>query len=119
MKQRPGWRQVLVVVVVLVLAATATACHSPGSSGGDDGFQRLRRGTEPAPWDVRTGVEQITVTGATPGEPLTLYGPRRRKLLTMLADDQGQAHFAYLPPEHATVQSGPGLDFGELDTVGG
>jgi uncharacterized protein len=112
-------RQVLGVVVVLVLAATAAACRRPGSSGGDDGFQQLRRGTEPAPWDVRTGVEQITVTGATPGEPLTLYGPRRRKLLTMLADDQGQAHFAYLPPEHATVQSGPGLDFGELDTVGG
>ena len=72
------WRRVTSVVLVLVLAATAAACErseSGASSGGDDGFRRLLRGTEDAPWDVRVGVEQVTVTGATPGQPLTLYGP--------------------------------------------
>ena len=81
------------------------------------GFRRLLRGTEAAPWDVRAGVEQVTVTGAEPGQPLTLYGQRgRQKLLTLLADDQGQAHFAYLPPEHATVAVGPDLDLGGRST---
>ena len=110
------------MLLVLALAVAAVACQGTESSaggGGDDGFRRLLRGTEDAPWDVRVGVEQVTVTGATPGQPLTLYGPRRQKLLTLLADDQGQAHFAYLPPEHATVQSGPNLDLGALDAVHG
>jgi uncharacterized protein len=115
------WRRVTSVVLVLMLAATAAACDGSesGASGGGDGFRRLLRGTEDAPWDVRVGVEQITVTGATPGQPLTLYGPRQQKLLTLLADELGQAHFAYLPPEHATVQSGPTVDVGALDALHG
>jgi uncharacterized protein len=117
------WRRVTSVALVMALAATA-ACNGSQSDassgdGGDNGFRRLLRGTEAAPWDVRVGVEQITVTGATPGQPLTLYGPRRTKLLTLLADELGQAHFAYLPPEHATVQSGPNVDLGALDAVHG
>ena len=111
------------MLLVLSLAVAAVACQGTESSaggGGDDaGFRRLLRGTEAAPWDVRVGVEQVTVTGATPGQPLTLYGSGRQKLLTLLADDHGQAHFAYLPPEHATVQSGPTVDLGALDAVHG
>jgi uncharacterized protein len=116
------WRRVTSVVLVLMLAATASACErseSGASSSGGDGFRRLLRGTDDAPWDVRVGVEQVTVTGAAPGQPLTLYGPRRNKLLTLLADELGQAHFAYLPPEHATVQSGPNVDLGAMDAVHG
>ena len=116
------WRRVTSVVLVLMLASTAAACErseSGASSSGGDGFRRLLRGTDDAPWDVRVGVEQVTVTGATPGQPLTLYGPRRNKLLTLLADELGQAHFAYLPPEHATVQSGPNVDLGAMDAVHG
>ena len=115
-------RRAVGLVLVLVLATTVAACRRPGT-GGDGGgagaFRQLLRGTAEAPWDVRIGVEQITVTGATPGEPLTLYGPRARERLTLLADADGQAHFAYLPPEPATVQSGPGLDMGALDAVHG
>jgi predicted acyl esterase len=109
-------------LAILALVATAVACERSESStarGDDEGFRRLLRGTEEAPWDVRLGVEQVTVTGATPGQPLTLYGSRRQKLLTLLADEHGQAHFAYLPAEHATVQSGPDLDMGSLDAVNG
>jgi len=103
-----------------LLAVTAAACSSPEAGGAsDEGFTELRAGAEPAPWEVTAGVEQITVTGATPGEPLTLYGPRGRKLLTLLADDQGQAHFAYLPPSHQTLPSGPDLDYSALDAVDG
>ena len=123
--RQPTWRRVVGVVLVVLLAATAAACRRPGGGGGggdDDGaaeFRRLLRGTEDAPWHVRVGVEQVTVTGARPGQPLTLYGPRARERLTLLADEAGQAHFAYLPPEPATVQSGPALDLGALDPVHG
>ena len=123
MRQRPGRRRVAGVALVVALAVTAAACR-PGRGAGGEGdpegaFRNLLRGTEDAPWDVRVGVEQITVTGAQPGQALTLYGPRGRERLTLLADDAGQAHFAYLPAEPVTVQSGPMLDMGALDPVHG
>ena len=123
LRARAGERTVASLAVAL-LAMGAVACVASGGSGsGSDGdgggFAALRRGSEPAPWDVRAGVEQITVFGAEAGEPLTLYGTGRRKLLTLEADDAGQAHFAYLPGEYAQVASGPDLDYGELDVPGG
>ncbi len=125
MRGRSRLRRATSVALVLVLAAGVAACRpqwpveGPGGGHPDRGFRGLLRGTEQAPWQVQAGVEQLTVTGATPGQPLTLYGTRQRKLLTLLADADGQAHFAYLPPEHATLQSGPGLDMSGLDVVGG
>src|SRR5690606_3954240 len=119
---RLRWSRATAVVLVLATAASGAACRPPWPVDHDDrpgGFASLLRGTEEAPWEVRPGVEQITVTGAEPGQPLTLYGPGRRKLLTLLADEHGQAHFAYVPPRHTTLQSGPDLDFSELDVVGG
>ena len=116
-------RRAISAVLVVVLAAGLVACRPPWPSGGgghgDGGFRSLLRRTEAAPWQVRAGVEQITVTGAAPGEPLTLYGERRTRLVTLLADAQGQAHFAYVPPEHATLQSGPDLEISGLDIVNG
>jgi hypothetical protein len=118
-------RRAVSLALVFVLVVGVAACRPPWPVGGggpghpDRGFGGLLRGTEAAPWQVQAGVEQITVTGATPGQPLTLYAGHRRKLLTLLADADGQAHFAYLPPRHETLQSGPDLDIGSLDVVGG
>jgi hypothetical protein len=114
----------MAVAAVLAVAISAAGCRRPPPGGGPGGgqdadFRRVLRGTEEAPWDVGTGVEQLTVAGATPGQPLTLYGDRGRKLLTLRADAQGLAHFAYVPPEHVTLDSGPALDFSQLDVVGG
>jgi len=103
-------RRALVAVVVLACGLVAAGCEKQ---------------TAPAPWAVRPGVEQATITGAQPHEPLTLWsttgrGKPKRKLLTLLADDHGQAHFAYVPGEHLSLQSGPGLDlgqFGDLDRL--
>jgi uncharacterized protein len=119
-----GARRVRAGVAALVVAVAIVACRpasgpATGEGDPDDGLQRLRRGTEPAPWQVRAGVEQITVTGAAPGQPLTLYGQHGRKLVTLLADAHGQAHFAYLPPVHATLPSGPELDYSQLDVAAG
>jgi predicted acyl esterase len=105
-------------LLALALVATLVACS--GSSEANSAaaesaaLDGVLEGTDEAPWGVRAGVEQITVTGADPGEPLTLYGGRGRRLLTLLADDQGQAHFAYLPDEYREVQSGPDLDWTDL-----
>ncbi|HEY8527082.1 MAG TPA: CocE/NonD family hydrolase [Acidimicrobiales bacterium] len=127
-------RTIAAMLAVLFAFGAATACvpgpggpgaGRPDGGGRPDGFDRLLRGTEPAPWDVRAGVEQLTVTGAEPGQPLTLYGRgpgdppgrRPRRLLTLLADEHGQAHFAYVPGEHRTLQSGPELDLSDLGDV--
>jgi predicted acyl esterase len=104
--------------LVLAVAATSAACSS--SSGAGPGraeaaaLDGVVEDAVDAPWGVRPGVEQITVTGAEPGEPLTLYGRGGRRLLTLLADEEGQAHFAYLPGEYRELQSGPGLDYADL-----
>jgi uncharacterized protein len=125
MRGRTSARRAVSVVVVLVLAVGAAACRPPWPVPGHDGhraeraFARVLRGTDDAPWLVRPGVEQITVTGATPGQPLTLYGEGPRRLLTLLADADGQAHFAYLPPAHTTLPSGQDLPIGDLDVVEG
>ena len=93
-------------LLACVLAVTACEAWSPGP------------GEALAPWQVQPGVEQVTVTGAQPHQPLTLWSMGRRhpkrKLLTLLADEHGQAHFAYLPAEHMVLQSGPDLDLGDL-----
>jgi predicted acyl esterase len=65
---------------------------------------------EPQPvvagWSVQPGVEQVTVAGANPGQPLTIYRDDE-KLLTFLADGYGQVQFAYIPAEHTVLQAGP------------
>ncbi len=60
-------------------------------------------GTEPATFTVRPGVEIVTVFDATPGNPVTLYDRDGTRLLSVIADAFGQAHFAYLPPTHETI----------------
>jgi hypothetical protein len=97
-------RRVVLTTVVLATVLVTAGCDKRGN----------------APWHVRPGVEQVTVTGAQPHEPLTLYAlgtDSERKALTLLADDNGQAHFAYVPSSYKVLQSGPGLDlsdFGDL-----
>jgi uncharacterized protein len=117
-------RRAASLAALLLLTASSLACVSAsgggsGSGGDGGGFASLRHGAQAAPWEVQAGVEQITVTGAQPGEPLTLYGTGKRKLITLEADDAGQAHFAYLPGEYAEVASGPDLDYSRLDVPDG
>ncbi|MGH2474985.1 MAG: hypothetical protein ACRDIL_06950, partial [Candidatus Limnocylindrales bacterium] len=114
----------LAILLAPAMVATLVACSTSSELGPNGAavaaaaeagaLERLTEGADEAPWAVRAGVEQITVTGADPGEPLTLYGQRGRRLVTLLADDQGQAHFAYLPDEYREVQSGPDLDWTDL-----
>ena len=61
-----------------------------------------------ASFDVRPGVEIVTVTHADPGVPLTLYDADGSKLLTLITDPFGQAHFAYIPYEHMVIDTAEG-----------
>ena len=57
----------------------------------------------PANFNISAGVESVTVLDATPNAPLTLYNENDERLVTIVADEWGQAHFAYLPFEYETV----------------
>lgn len=56
-----------------------------------------------ADFTVRPGVEIATVLDADPGEALTLYDADGVALITLLADEAGQAHFAYIPDEYVEI----------------
>jgi predicted acyl esterase len=48
---------------------------------------------------TRAGVEQVTVLDARPSAELSLYSDAGDLLVTVIADEDGQAHFAYIPSE--------------------
>lgn len=64
--------------------------------------------TVPAEFEVHPGVETATVVGAEPGVPLTLLDADGERLVTIVTDDLGQAHFSYVPDEHMTIETGEG-----------
>ena len=51
-------------------------------------------------FSIQVGVESVTVLDAFPNRPLTLYAQNQEPLLTLITDEYGQAHFAYIPDEH-------------------
>jgi len=76
---------------------------TPDAGGPWDGL--LADTVAPA-WEVHPGVETLTVMGAAPKAPLTLYGPDGGELVTVVADDLGYAHFSYIPLTPMVIVSG-------------
>lgn len=60
---------------------------------------------------VQPGVETATVIDGEPNTAYTLLDSQGVEMLTVISDELGQAHFAYVPEEHVTVQSGAGTEF--------
>ncbi len=113
-----------IVIGALALGLLAGACTSstsapsaspPGSSGGNRPAVDTGVATTAAGFTATPGVEQLTVTGARPKAPLTLVGADGRKMLTLVADDKGQAVFSYVPTDYATYETGSGKGFGSVD----
>ena len=110
---RARWaRQVRVstglAATLLILVGSVSACSDDQQA---DQFEELSQGTELADWEVRPGVEMVTVHGAEAAEPLTLYDDAGAKVATFPADDKGRAHFAYIPDD-------PELSIDEALSVG-
>ncbi|HYI62662.1 MAG TPA: CocE/NonD family hydrolase [Acidimicrobiales bacterium] len=98
-----------------MLALLAGACSSDDGGDGDDAKPGSTRPkidpseeTTAAAFEATPGVETLTVTGAEPGHDLTLVNTEDEKLLTLTTDEAGQAHFAYVPDEYLTFQTGEG-----------
>lgn len=94
---RTPFRNALPLLFALSSGASLCAC------GGDEILTPIQ-----ASFDVRPGVEIVTVTNAEARAPLTLYNAEGVKQLTLLADEYGQAHFAYVPFEHVTFDTQEG-----------
>ncbi|MCC5950749.1 MAG: CocE/NonD family hydrolase [Acidimicrobiia bacterium] len=52
---------------------------------------------------VTPGVETLTVTGARPGAHLEVVAAEGRPVATLVADAMGNAHLAFVPPEHRVL----------------
>ena len=66
---------------------------------------------EPPPdFTVRPGVEIVTVLDGPADAPLTLRDRDGTELVTMIADEDGQAHFAYVPDTPMTLDFTEGFD---------
>ncbi|CAN5762060.1 hypothetical protein BH24ACT4_BH24ACT4_02640 [soil metagenome] len=100
--------------VLVALVLLAGACSSDAEGGDDDSTPTERPKvdtsieTTAAAFEVSPGVEIATVTGAEPCHDLTLVDAEDAKLLTLVSDDMGQAHFAYVPDEYLTYDTGAG-----------
>ncbi|HMJ74450.1 MAG TPA: CocE/NonD family hydrolase, partial [Iamia sp.] len=111
------------LVAVLLLAA---GCTDDGGDAAPSDSTDEPTATRPvvdtdaettaAEFEVTPGVEIATVTGAEPGHDLTLVNGDDEKLLTLVSDDEGQAHFAYVPDEYLSYETGEG---GTLPTAAG
>lgn len=95
-RRRPRGRWLAVLVTGALLAA---ACSDDTDDAGDAGLDELLAGATTADWELRPGVELVTVKGADPNQPLSLYAGSGQPLVTMLADEAGRAHFSYIPDE--------------------
>lgn len=85
--------------ILLASGLGLAACGDSGSAGPQ---------TAPARFTVTPGVQLATVTGADPGEKLTLVDGTGNRKLTLIADKLGQAVFAYIPSQHAVIDPGSG-----------
>ncbi len=109
-------RAIALVAAVLVVATACTGTNAtttpagttPAPTSGNrptvDGAVK----TTAAAFTVAPGVEQITVTGAPAKAHLTLVGADQHKILTLVADQDGQAVFAYVPTDYTTAETGTG-----------
>lgn len=84
------------LLLPFLLAVAACSDESVGPAGA------------PARFTVNPGVQIATVTGADPGQPLTLVDGDGRRRLTVIADALGQAVFAYIPAQHAVFDPSSG-----------
>jgi len=118
-----GKRFVALAAAVMIVASACSGTDAakptgPGGSGpatsgssgpaGDRPLVDANQKTTKAAFTVIGGVQQITVTGAPPAAKLTLVGSDNRKILTLIADDEGQAVYAYVPDDYITVETGKG-----------
>lgn len=109
MAHEPVRRRAL-VGIALTIALLAAACGGRAEAHAANGSGRPRvdrkQETAPATFEVRPGVEIATVTGVEEGDRLTIVNRRSEKLLTAIADEHGQSHFAYIPERYATFPAG-------------
>lgn len=103
----------LIPLLCLLLVTTAACGDGATGASGSSPIPPTEPPTPPesipADFDVAPGVQRITVTGADPQQPLTLVDGDGRRLITLLADDLGQATFAYIAAEHEVVDTSSGL----------
>jgi len=99
-------RAIALLLTVVCSSVALTTATTPAVAAGGGTIDLT--GSVAATFSVRPGVEIATVTGAPAGAHLTLISPTNERLLTLVADSKGQAHFSYLPTNYLTYTTGTG-----------
>lgn len=99
------------LVVTLSLSLLLAACSSGTSAGSGSSGSTTPRSSSgtivAAGFTITPGVEQVIVTKAKPRADLTLAKDGKR-LVTLVADDKGQAAFSLIPDEYLRYETGKG-----------
>ena len=95
--RRVGVLTALCLVLSLFVADITGAAPPAAAAGG--GVIDLT-GSVPATFTVTPGVEQMTITGATPRAPLTIaHAGSLERIITLYTDDLGQLVVQYVPED--------------------
>jgi predicted acyl esterase len=95
-------RTIAVASTVAVLLASLALVSAPVAQAHGGGIIPGLDTADPAVFTVAPGVEQVTITGATPDHLHTLTDAVGERLLTVPSDEFGQLTFSYIP-EHYLV----------------
>lgn len=105
------------IALLCLVALTAVACGdgaggtqpTPPTSPPTDPPVAPPPDSIPADFHIAPGVQRIIVTGADPKQPLTLLDADGQRLITLLADDLGQATFSYIAAQYEVIDTSTGI----------
>ena len=112
---RAAWKRAAALGVVALLGASCSSDDAASSSATEQGAPTTTEAQDDAvalddapisDATVIAGTQEVSVTGLEPGAPVTLLDAGDAPLVTLLADDLGQVHTAYVPDEHLEFQTG-------------
>jgi predicted acyl esterase len=105
------------IAMFCLVALTAVACgdgttssqSTPPTNPPSDPPVAPPPDSVPADFLVSPGVHRIIVTGADPKQPLTLLDADGQRLVTLIADDFGQATFSYIAAQYEIIDTSTGM----------
>jgi predicted acyl esterase len=105
----------LALVFAVAAACSTGAASASAASPGTTTAIGVGVPVVASSFTVTPGVEQVIVTKAAPKAALTLVDKSNTRLLTLVADDKGQAAFSLVPDQYLRFETGTGAPVPSTD----